>query len=110
MARRKTLKYMTLEEAWKVVDAKYACKVCGDCFASKETWKVDDGETCNDILKHALSIIKETFNSLGTAYRDAILNEGAESQSSTEPFYQQTKDFMKKSGYTKCYMCGAELK
>lgn len=27
----------------------------------------------------------------------------------TEPFYEQTRNFMKKSGYKKCYMCGSEL-
>ncbi len=110
MAKKKTIKRledMTLDEAWRVLDERATCGRCGECFASNIFWK---NATCRETSRHAIKILKAHCEELKPK-QEAPKQEAPKSDESpvTEPFYQQTVDFMKQSGYKKCYMCGSEL-
>ena len=101
MAEEKKLEDMTLEEAWRVLKERAVCGKCSECFAGGTYWI--DG--CGESSIHAVKILKAHCEELKPKQEAPKLEESPV----TEPFYQQTVDFMKQSGYKKCYMCGSEL-
>ena len=109
MARTKDVENMTLEEAWRALEERAICGSCHKCFAGSSFWN----EACGDVSKHAFYMIRDTFNGIESAYKESVMKESImtdkEEESSIEPFYKQTTEFMKKSGYKKCYMCGSQL-
>ncbi len=108
---------LSVKELMDIVRDEKECGKCSECSARRDRGLKHNGEGvyCDEAAQYALEIAYEKLEKaeeLARARENSVKDEesSTELKSLTEPFYQQTVDFMKKSGYTHCYMCGSQLK
>ena len=102
---------LTAEQLRQISEDRERCGSCEHCTMAYLSYKGEDlGGSCGSAER---ALVKGFADSV-ERYENKPIEQPVhikvpEHKPSESSFYDSTKSFMKKSGYKKCYMCGAEL-
>ena len=106
---------LTAEQLRKIAEDREECDSCEYCTMAYLSYKGNDlGGSCGDAAKKLVYGFADFVERIENKpiEQPAPPEEVPKVEENTviKPFYQQTVDFMQRSGYTHCYMCGSQLK
>ena len=101
------IKNMDLELAISILIDRRECGECSSCLCDNNK---HEKYTCSKTSDAALKYLKEHLGELVTIENTPVKEEASEPSPVDISPYESTRSFMKERGYTRCYMCGSNLK
>ncbi len=106
---------LTAEQMRQIANDRMECHTCEYCTMAYLSYKGEDLEgSCSRAEKKLIQGFVDFMEKVENKpiEQPAPPEEAPKVEENTviKPFYQQTVDFMQRSGYTHCYMCGSELR
>lgn len=100
---------LTVEQIRKLAEDRKKCGTCEYCTMAYLSYKGEDlNGSCTSaersMFLYACEVLEEKESEISK-----LKAEQVEHKTSVSSFYDSTKNFMKSSGYTHCYMCGSKL-